>query len=498
MAESIGERLASRYLLLRPLGAGGMGTVWLARDEFLDREVAVKELRVPEGMGERERAELVTRVMREAEVTARLRHPAVVAVHDVLVEDGRPWIVMERLNGRSLAAEIAAHGSVQPGAVAEVGARMVDALAAAHAHGVQHRDVKPANVFLTADGRVVLTDFGIARQADTTHLTGDGMLIGSPGYIAPERLEGHPGGPASDLWSLGATLYTALEGVAPYRGNQVQVIQDTLTTPVPLPRTTGPLGTLITWLMARDPADRPDAATAGRLFQEIVKGGNPQIAPPKRQRRIPWVAVAAGLVAVVAAAVVVVAPWETTGESAAAERKRPPAPVFEQAVDLCRVVSADQVKALLGQPARPTEIKGGCQWTTKGTGLRLEPATDSDTANWWDLTPEAARSLYGGIQRRVANMPRDSSFIWYEIGANRRLPTVTSTVRPLEGVGEEAFTWDITSAEGRLIGVDVYFRVGDFVGWFEYADLGDRTADQIRDGATTGARAAADALWGHA
>ncbi|WP_066374485.1 serine/threonine-protein kinase [Herbidospora mongoliensis] len=497
MAESIGERLASRYLLLRPLGAGGMGTVWLARDEMLDREVAVKELRVPEGMGGRERAELVTRVMREAEVTARLRHPAVVAVHDVLVEDGRPWIVMERLNGRSLSAEIAAHGGLQPGAVAEIGARMVDALSAAHAHGVQHRDVKPGNVFLTSDGRVVLTDFGIARQADTTNLTGDGMLIGSPGFIAPERLEGHPGGPAADLWSLGATLYTALEGEAPYRGNHIQVIQDTLTAPVPVPRTAGPLGTLVAWLMARDPADRPDAATAVRLFEEIVRGGNPQIAPPRKPRRIPWVAVAAGLAAVVVAAVVVVAPWEPAEETPVAGR-RPPAPVFAAAVDLCRVVPAEQVKALLGQPARPTEIKGGCQWTTKGTGLRLEPATDSDTADWWDLSPEAARALYGGLERHVANKPRDSSLIWYEIGANRRLPTVISVVRPLTGVGEEAFSWDITSAEGRLVGVDVYFRVGDFVGWLEYADLGDRTADQIRAGAESASRAAADALWGHA
>lgn len=493
MAESIGERLASRYLLLRPLGAGGMGTVWLARDEMLDREVAVKELRVPEGMGDRERAELVTRVMREAEVTARLRHPAVVSVHDVLVEDGRPWIVMERLNGRSLSAEIAAHGGMQAGAVAEVGARMVDALAAAHAHGVQHRDVKPGNVFLTVDGRVVLTDFGIARQADTTNLTGDGMLIGSPGFIAPERLEGDPGGPASDLWSLGATLYTALEGVPPFRGNHVQVIHDTLTSPVPLPRTTGPLATLIAWLMARDPADRPDAATAGRLFQEIVKGGNPQIAPPKR-RAVPWIALAAGLAAVVAAAVVVVAPWES-GDEPAVTRQRGPAPVFGQAVDLCRVVPAAQVKTLLGQDARPQEIDGGCQWTIKGTGLRLEPATDSDTPDWWDLTPEAARALYGGIQRRVANQPRDGSLIWYEIGADRRVPTVASAVRPLTGVGEEAFTWDITSAEGRIIGVDVYFRVGDFVGLLEYADLGERTTDQIRTGAETAARTAADSLW---
>ncbi|WP_051760500.1 serine/threonine-protein kinase [Herbidospora cretacea] len=497
MAESIGERLASRYLLLRPLGSGGMGTVWLAHDEMLDREVAVKELRVPDGMGERERAELVTRVMREAEVTARLRHPAVVSVHDVLVEDGRPWIVMERLNGRPLSAEISAHGGLQPGAVAEIGARMVDALSAAHAHGVQHRDVKPGNVFLTVDGRVVLTDFGIARQADTTNLTGDGMLIGSPGFIAPERLEGHSGGPASDLWSLGATLYTALEGAPPYRGSHVQVIQATLTAPVPAPRVGGPLGTLVTWLMARDPADRPDAATAGRLFQEIVRGGNPDIAPAGRKKNGLWVAVAAGAAAVVAAAVVLIAPWETGG-AAAPVGQRPPAPLFAQDVDLCRVVSADQVKALLGQNARPTEIEGGCQWTVEGTGLRVEPTTDSDTPDWWDLDLDAARSLYGGIKRHVANQPRDSSLIWYEIGTKRRIPTVTSAIRPLTGVGEEAFTWDVTSAEGRIIAVDVYFRVGDFVGRVEYADLGDRTSDQIRTGAETAARAAADTLWGHA
>ncbi|GAA1006973.1 hypothetical protein Aple_067260 [Acrocarpospora pleiomorpha] len=495
MAESIGERLASRYLLLRPLGSGGMGTVWLARDETLDREVAVKELRFPDGLEERKRAELVARVMREAEVTARLRHPSIVGVHDVLVEGGKPWIVMERLHGRNLAEEVRTHGPLPGARVAEIGARMLEALAAAHALGVQHRDVKPGNVFLTSDGRVVLTDFGIARPADTTALTGDGMLIGSPGYIAPERLSGEPGGPESDLWSLGATLYLALEGTPPFKGSQVEVLYATISQDVPLPRTAGPIGPLLRWMLSRDPGARPEPAAALDLFRQIARGGMPDVTMPMaaRQRRTRrWLVAAAVAVPLLAGAAFVV-PWG--GEDPPARRS---SPTFATAVDLCTALPAAEITSALGRTAPGRKIEKGCQWTVDGTGLRIDPQTDSDTPDPWALTADSARTLFAALRRRADNGLREGQFIWYEIGADRKQEVVISRPRTLPGVGEEAFASDVSSTDGRVLSNLIFFRLGNLVGKIEYADLGTRTPEQIRAAAEHAAAVAADTLWSRA
>uniref|UniRef100_UPI001C5DA3DC serine/threonine-protein kinase n=1 Tax=Nonomuraea rhizosphaerae TaxID=2665663 RepID=UPI001C5DA3DC len=252
-----GGTLAGRYSLLQPLGSGGMGRVWLAKDEMLDREVAVKELTLPEGLSAKQRSDLVTRAVREAQATARLRHPGIVALHDVIVEHDRPWLVMELLRGRTLADAVRERGPMPQQQVASIGAAVLDALAAAHAQGMQHRDVKPGNVFLTDSGRVVLTDFGIARQEGQATLTEKGLMIGSPGFIAPERLEGEQGGPASDVWSLGATLFTALAGAPAFDGTAAERIRATLTQPTPVAG--GPLGVVLAAMMARQPAARPDA-----------------------------------------------------------------------------------------------------------------------------------------------------------------------------------------------------------------------------------------------
>ncbi|MFD0477908.1 serine/threonine-protein kinase [Nonomuraea thailandensis] len=269
-------RLAGRYSLVRPLGAGGMGKVWLARDEMLDREVAVKELTLPEGMSDKERHDLVTRAVREAQAMARLRHPGIVALHDVVVEQERPWLVMELLRGRTLAETVREFGPMPPAHAARVGADVLEALMAAHAQGMQHRDVKPGNVFLTESGRVVLTDFGIARQEGQATLTEQGLMIGSPGFIAPERLEGQPGGPAADLWSLGATLHVALTGAPAYEGSAAQRIRATLTQPVPAMR--GPLGPLVAAVMAYQPAARPDPRWVVHALRQVAAGGAlPQI-----------------------------------------------------------------------------------------------------------------------------------------------------------------------------------------------------------------------------
>ncbi|MFF4776892.1 protein kinase [Microtetraspora fusca] len=280
MPESSGGRLASRYLLRRQLGSGGMGTVWLGWDEMLEREVAIKELRLPDGLDEAERAHIVERAVREARAAARVRHPGIVSLHDVLVEDGRPWIIMELLRGRTLADEVKERGPLSPERAARVGAEVLDALREAHAHGVQHRDVKPANVFLNEDGRTMLTDFGIARLEGQVTLTAADATIGSPGFISPERLDGATGGPASDLWSLGSTLYFATEGAPAYGGDPVERIRATLasTTPPP-PRRAGALGPLLMWMMDRNPAARPDTATAHRLLGDVAAGRSPELPP---------------------------------------------------------------------------------------------------------------------------------------------------------------------------------------------------------------------------
>ncbi|WP_323139700.1 serine/threonine-protein kinase [Streptomyces sp. NBC_01719] len=203
--------LAGRYLLVEQLGRGGMGTVWRAQDQVLSREVAVKELRVS-GLPREELTVLHARMQQEARAAARVKHPGVVTVFDVLEEDGRPWIVMELIDGQSLADVIAMEGTLLPRDAAKLGAQLRSALDRAHQLGVLHRDVKPANVLLERGGRVVLTDFGIAVMGGSSGLTRTGDVVGSPDYLAPERATGHRPGPESDLWSLGVTLYAAVEG----------------------------------------------------------------------------------------------------------------------------------------------------------------------------------------------------------------------------------------------------------------------------------------------
>ncbi|MDI1463495.1 serine/threonine-protein kinase [Catellatospora sp. KI3] len=265
--------IADRYRLLQPLGQGGMGVVWLARDETLHRDVAVKEVVPPAGLTEDERAEMNARSLREARAIARLSHPNVVHIFDVVTVDGRPWIVMEYLRGRSLAALLAEQGRLDPAKVAAVGLGVLAALRAAHGAGMLHRDVKPANVMLDDDGRVVLTDFGLATLPGDPAVTRTGLILGSPSYIAPERVEGGEVGPAADLWSLGATLYAAVEGQSPYaRPNAMATLAALATEEPPPPRLAGPLKPLLEGLLRRDPRQRMGAAEAERLLRRLSAG----------------------------------------------------------------------------------------------------------------------------------------------------------------------------------------------------------------------------------
>ncbi|MFL4948633.1 protein kinase domain-containing protein [Streptomyces sp. MMS24-I31] len=263
-----GRLIAGRYRLLARLGHGGMGTVWRAKDETVDREVAVKEPRVPDHLPERERANAFERMRREARAAARLDHPSVVNVHDVAVVDGQPWIVMELVQGRSLGSALQ-EGTLDAREAARIGLEVLGALEAAHAAGILHRDVKPDNILLGRHDRTVLTDFGIAQIEGETSLTDTGGFVGSPEYIAPERVLGQRPGPASDLWSLGVVLYAATEGVSPFRrSNTPATLQSVLNAaPAPPAAAPGPLAEVITGLLHKDPAHRPDAVRVRALLR---------------------------------------------------------------------------------------------------------------------------------------------------------------------------------------------------------------------------------------
>lgn len=278
--------LGGRYRLTGRLGHGGMGTVWLAHDERVGRDVAVKEPRVPEQLPERERANVYQRMRREARAAARIDHPSVVAVHDVVIEDEQPWLVMELVRGESL-AEVLDSGTLDSREAARIGLHILGALTAAHESGVLHRDVKPANVLLGRHDRVVLTDFGIAQVEGEQGLTETGAFVGSPEYIAPERALGQRPGPESDLWSLGVLLYVAVEGVSPFRrNNTAATLQAVLSAEPQRPaRADGALGMLIMRLLRKEPGARPDAAEVRRELEAIAKPPPPppptQVAPTR-------------------------------------------------------------------------------------------------------------------------------------------------------------------------------------------------------------------------
>ncbi|MFE5188339.1 serine/threonine-protein kinase [Streptomyces sp. NPDC056628] len=269
--------IAGRYRLLSPLGEGGMGTVWRARDELLHREVAVKEVRAPAGLAASDVERMYARLEREAWAAARVADRNVVTVYDVATQDGRPWIVMELVRGISLAELLDAEGPLSPRRAAHIGAEVLSALRSAHGAGVLHRDVKPANVLLSNDDRVVLTDFGIAMVEGSSALTMTGEVIGSPEFLAPERALGRTPGPESDLWSLGVLLYAAVEGNSPFRQDTpLSTLRAIVDEELPPPRRAGPLAPVIEGLLRKDPAERLPAARAQEDLRVVAAGGTPR------------------------------------------------------------------------------------------------------------------------------------------------------------------------------------------------------------------------------
>ncbi|WP_449061060.1 protein kinase domain-containing protein [Planomonospora algeriensis] len=273
--------LAGRYRLLRPLSEGGDGIVWLATDEVHHRDVAVREVRIPSGLGPVVRQTFHAAALRETNLAVRIKHPSIVVVHDVVVDDDRPWIVMELLHGASLKETVRERRPLPPRQAARVGAGVLGALSEVHAAGVLHRGIAPGNVFLAEDGRALLTDFGIVLTEGGGEAPSTGRPIGAPGYTAPERLRGALGDARSDLWSLGATLYFAVEGTPPHPADTpADTIRRTLAEPPRRPERAGALGPLLMLMLAPSPIARPSAEAVARMLEDVAQGRSTAALPP--------------------------------------------------------------------------------------------------------------------------------------------------------------------------------------------------------------------------
>jgi hypothetical protein len=300
--------IGGRYVVLGELGRGGMGIVWRAEDRVIGRQVAVKELHLADGLSPEDRHNFRERLLREARTAGRLSDPGIVTVYDVVTDNGVDHIVMELIEAQTLSEVITLNGPLDERAVTSIAQQLLSALGAAHRAGVAHRDVKPGNVMLMPDGRVKLTDFGIAQATDDTRLTSTGLLVGSPGYLAPEQLDGADASPASDLWALGATLYFAVDGRGPFnRDTTAATIAAVLQAEIPPTRARGPLGSVIAGLLQRNPAVRLTGAQAAAILGSPatapMRAGpgsgygstsplEPAAAPRPHRSRWPWLVVA--------------------------------------------------------------------------------------------------------------------------------------------------------------------------------------------------------------
>ncbi len=352
-----------RFELLERLGSGGMGTVWRARDTVLHREVALKEVRSPDpalAAATPHTAHVAReRVLREARALARISHPHVVTIHHIVDVGPHPWIVMELLSGDTLQDRIA-RGALSPVHAARIGREVLSALRAAHAVGIQHRDVKPANVMLRDDGSAVLTDFGIAALQGATSLTATGELVGSPEYFAPERIRGHDDDPASDLWSLGVTLYVCVEGVSPLRrATSLATLAAVLDEPVPPPVRSGPLAPVLDALLVRDPAARPGAARLDLMLAQAESGKAPDWTPTTVTTVLPPPPPAD-------------ARPETDDGAPTRGRRRTPLVVGAVAVAVALVAATALVHALRDGSGSPSADKGG---TTNSPSTKASPQT---------------------------------------------------------------------------------------------------------------------------
>ncbi|MBC6456633.1 protein kinase domain-containing protein [Actinomadura sp. HBU206391] len=502
-----GEVLAGRYRLEEELGRGGMGTVWRAYDTELRRDVAVKELTLPRDSSPGRRVAAVRRAMREARAAARLDHPGIVTVHDVVESAGHPWIVMEMLTGRSLDKVVTREGPLEPRRAAAIGVEVLDALRHAYTRGVLHRDVKPANIFLRDDGRAVLTDFGIAALAGDAPLTRPGALIGSPSYMAPERVRGEPAGPESDLWSLGVTLYVLVEQYLPFAGETPMGVLGAVLADEPAPfRRAGPLAPVLLALLTKDPAARPDAESTQRFLQRVADGEQAPTPPsgeqaptppsggfagpgrgiagpwPTRHRLAAALAVAVAVVLLIAIGVIVL-DFPRDGRPAPGARPSTraaggPTPINELPGS-CGLISREQLEPYVPVAASQTY-----------TGDAMGPFGDyfSPTEGCeWQENSGSPHYLVRIISRVVRDRPpldviatahEDFATLRRDIEAGAHASA--RAVRAVPGAGDEAFAYD-TGDTGDVFYTDLVARSSNLLVKVQYMRTGPgRTTDADR------------------
>ena len=516
--------LAGRYRLEGRVGSGGMGTVWSAVDETLRRTVAVKEILFPDVLTPEERRVATGRAQREARAAALIDHPGVITVHDVVVEDERPWIVMELVRGASLAEVLRRDGPRPPAVAAQIGLGILDALDTAHAKGIVHRDVKPSHVLLADDGRVVLTDFGIASIEADPALTRTGTFVGSPGYTAPERLRERPAGPGSDLWSLAATLYTAVEGRPPFERDSPMAVLGAVLAEEPLPpRRGGSLSPLLWYLLQKEPSARPESEDVRRALENVSAGRPsglpgampvPQFAPPqpaplgpapprKRPRRV-WipVAAAAALVAIGGTAAGAVAVNASGGDDGtrmaagsspasppAAAPRATPSPSASALLDLCGLLTRKQVGRLLSQKEIEVEKdEKSCGWAASRRGFTINDVSRTGTAP----PPQSAAEAHN---RYVSTKNAADGGIlywgWPEIEVDHVKARQTGA-RTIAGIGDEAFTYTSTGLSKSMDQSGVVLRVKKTVLKIEHSYVrGTASAGEAQEAARWVARAAA-------
>ncbi|KAB2350971.1 serine/threonine-protein kinase [Actinomadura rudentiformis] len=485
--------LAQRYRMLSVMGSGGMGTVWRAYDEMLDRDVAIKEVHLPERRTIGERRVLCRRLIEEARATAALRHPGVVAVHDIVIENGRPWIVMEFLEARSLHQILSEDGPLAPHRAAEIGVAVLGVLRVAHGAGILHRDVKPSNVLVCEDGRVLLTDFGLAvhmhegREIADTIVAG---IEGSPAYLSPERVRGEPSVEASDLWSLGATLYAAVEGRSPFlRCHALASMVAVLMGEYEPPARAGPLAPVIDGLLRQEADDRLSLAeTSCRLTDVVLSGCTPGTAPERAvaaaaaaeaagvagaaaaakaggaaersseeasfwRGALAMVAVAdrprIGVVISVATMALLVgamgawtARWNSVGQSAALALLRPGSGV--PVATSVRYHESDGYSVKVPSGWKRERVPGGVQWSDPGRrqGLRISP-----------VRGDALEGLRSAERREV----NERSYPGYRRLRLEPVPELS------KGGAEWEFTWekDRHGLRSRTAGYEFYFFAPD-------------------------------------